>query len=162
MNLNIFNKFRLKTAILFLFFGFGVLFALGAQNANAATLSLSPSTGTFEVGSTFNVNIILNTEGQTVNAITADLRFPPDALQVVSPASGKSVIGIWTVPPRYDNAAGLLELEGGIPGGLNTSSGLISTMTFRVKKPGTAFVQFLDSSEVYLHDGQGTPALSQT
>ncbi|MEX2144829.1 MAG: cohesin domain-containing protein [Candidatus Spechtbacterales bacterium] len=156
------KKFKIKLSLLLVSLGLGIFGFFNASDAEAATLSLSPSSGTFEVGSTFDVNIFINTEGQTVNTISANLRFPPDALQVVSSSAGQSVIGIWVTSPGYDNANGTVELTGGIPGGLNTTNGLVSTITFRAKRPGNAFVQFLDSSDVLLHDGQGTSALRQT
>jgi len=55
-----------------------------------------------------------------------------------------------------------LDLQGGIPGGINVSNGLITTLTFRVKSVGQAFIKFLDNSKVLLNDGLGTDALKQT
>lgn len=130
--------------------------------ASAATLSLSPASGTFSVGSTFDVSVILGTNGKSVNATSVSLAFPPDMLQVVSPSLGQSVIGVWTAAPRFDNTNGRLELQGGIPGGITASNALISTITFRVKSVGQAIVKFLDGSKVLLNDGLGTNALSQT
>ena len=130
--------------------------------AHAATMSLSPSTGTFSVGSTFDVSITLDTNGKSVNALAVSLGFPPDMLQVVSPSLGQSVIGVWTAAPTFNNSKGELDLQGGVPGGITASNALISTVTFRVKSVGSAIVKFLDGSKVLLNDGLGTNALSQT
>jgi len=129
--------------------------------ARAASLSVSPSTGTFTVGSTFNVSILLNTDGKIINALEVSLGFPPDKLQVVSPSTGQSIISIWTAQPRFDNQTGRINLQGGIPGGINVSNGLVTTVTFRVKSVGTAILKFLDDSKVLLHDGKGTDVLEQ-
>ncbi len=70
--------------------------------ADAANLIASPTTGTFEVGSTFTVSIFLNTEGESINAFDVVLNFPPDKLQLVSPSVGKSIVEIWTGPPKQN------------------------------------------------------------
>lgn len=145
----------------FTFIVFVILFSFQGV-AHAATLSLSPSSGTFSVGSTFDVSIFLNTNGKSVNALSVALSFPPDMLQVVSPSLGQSVIGVWTAAPKFDNAGGKLEFQGGIPGGITASNALVSTITFRVKSVGTAILKFLDGSKTLLNDGLGTNALSQS
>jgi hypothetical protein len=130
-----------------------------AYAANAEVL-LSPSTGTHVVGSTFDVSIFLDTQGYSVNTIDLDLRYPQDKLQLVSSSTGKSIIGIWTSVPKYDNATGTISLVGGVPGGVSVNQGLITTFTFRVRAVGTAIVKF-ESSRVLLNDGLGTEILSQ-
>ena len=108
------------------------------------------------------MSIFLDTEGNTVNTIWAKIQFPPDRLQVVSPTTGRSIISIWTTPPSYDNANGTIELQGLVtPNGINTSQGLVTTITFRAKRPGNAFVRFTDETTVLLHDGHGTEDLRQ-
>lgn len=145
-----------------LFFCYAFLFILLPNYAAAATLSASPTAGTFTVGSTFEVSIFLNSQGKAVNAVEASLSFPPDKLQLVSPSTGKSVIGVWTVQPNVNNQTGRIDLQGGIPGGVNVSNGLVTTLTFRVKSVGNAIIRFLDNSKVLLHDGKGTNDLSDT
>ena len=141
---------------------FSLTFFFTSNVAHAATLSLSPSTGTFSVGSTFDVSIFMDTNGKSVNALSVALQFPPDMLQVVSPSLGQSVIGVWTSAPKFDNVSGKISLQGGIPGGITASDALISTVTFRIKSVGSAIIKFLDSSKVLLNDGLGTNSLSQT
>ncbi len=145
-----------------LVFSLVFFFIFSLNYTEAATLSASPTAGTFTVGSTFEVSVFLNSEGKTVNAVEASLSFPPDKLQLVSPSTGKSVIGVWTVQPNVNNQTGRIDLQGGIPGGVNVSSGLVTTLTFRVKSVGSAIIRFLDNSKVLLHDGRGTNDLSDT
>lgn len=137
-----------------------ILFStFSAKEINAAQLLLSPSAGTFEVGSTFEVGVYLNTQGETINAIEILLSFPANKLQLVSPSIGQSIVGIWTNAPQYDNKNGTISLQGAIPGGVNTSKGLITKLAFRVKSVGPATIRFLDQSKTLLHDGKGTNVL---
>ena len=140
-----------------------VLFALFARVpiTHAASLSLGPSSGSFTVGSTFDVSIFLDTEKEYVNVIDILLQFPPDKLQLVSPATGPSIIEIWTSQPRFNNQTGTIELMGGIPRGVSVSDGLITKLTFRVKSTGPAVVKFFGDSRVLLNDGLGTDALQR-
>ncbi len=155
---------------LFLALGFFAAFAIGvsflpqtAKSQNPASLSVSPTSGTFAVGSTFTISLFLNTNGEEVNAIEADLEFPPNKLQVVSPSTGKSLIGIWVTQPTYNNRTGSIKFQGAIPSpGINTSQGLISQITFRATGVGTAVLKFKDGSRVLLNDGKGTNILGQT
>ena len=126
----------------------------------AASLSIGPATGAFTVGSTFDISLFLNTDGSSINALELFLKFPPEKLQIVSPSIGKSIVGVWIAQPQFDNLTGNVRLQGGIPGGIATSRGLITTITFRVKSVGQALVQFLDDSKVLLNDGLGTNSLS--
>lgn len=132
-------------------------------SAGDATLFVNPSKGTFSVGETFTVSILLDTGGSFINATKATLSFPPDKLQVVSPSVGKSFIDIWVGQPKYSNSKGTLEFQGAVPSpGIKVSNGLVSTVTFRVKQTGLAEIKFLDDSAVLLNDGNGTNVLGRT
>jgi hypothetical protein len=132
------------------------------SRAEAASLSLSPTTGTFTVGSTFDVSILLDTQNESINTIVSAIKFPSDKLQLVSPTTGKSIIDIWLTPPKFNNQTGVVELKGGIPNGINVSNGLVTKLTFRVTGVGRATMRFLDSSRVLLNDGLGTEVLQHT
>ncbi len=148
---------------IFRVFAFLILFFLAAPltQASGASLYLSPNGGTFYIGSTFDISILLNTSGNSINAIKADLRFDPKKLQVVNPATGKSFVSVWAVPPFYSNTEGKVSFQGGIPSpGIRTSSGSVLTITFRAIKPGETTISLLDSSKVLLDDGKGTNILN--
>lgn len=152
-------------------FGIALVTVLGAVGAapflasaqNPASLYVGPTSGTFTVGSTFTVSLYVNTGGNDVNALDAQLEYPTDKLQVVSPTAGKSIINIWVSQPSYDNRGGKLRFQGAIPTpGINTNAGLISQVVFRVTSIGTAILRFTDGSRVLLNDGRGTDILGQT
>lgn len=130
--------------------------------AQGATLFLEPSSSVFSVNGTFSVSLYVNTEGAPINAIEADLKFPPDKLQVVSPTTNTSFFKVWLGIPAYSNSEGTINLKGGVPSpGIITSKGLITTITFRAKSTGQARVTFTDESKVLADDGQATNILSE-
>jgi hypothetical protein len=88
------------------------------------------------------------------------LKFDPTKLQIASPTAGKSFIEIWVAQPSYSNIQGTMSFTGGIPSpGINTSSALVSTVTFRAISPGQTSVLFLDS-KVLRNDPNGTDILT--
>jgi hypothetical protein len=150
--------------IIWLSFGFVLLFGVSfVQPARAAgaSLYLSPASGTFFVGSTFDVSVFVNTGGEDVNAVEVNLKFDPTKLQVASPTAGKSFIEVWVAQPTYSNTKGTMSFMGGVPTpGINTSAGLVSTVTFRAISQGETSVLFLDSSKVLRNDPDGTNILT--
>lgn len=129
--------------------------------AAGASLYFSPNGGTFFVGSTFDVSIFVNTGGNDINAVKIDLKFDPKKIQIASPTAGKSFISVWIAQPTYSNIDGKASFQGGMPSpGINTSAGLVSTVTFRVVAPGETSVYFLESSKILLDDGKGSNVLT--
>jgi len=152
----------------FIFFSLGILFLLlfvlpKLTQAQGAVLMLSPQSGTFFVGNTFDVSVIVDTKNQIVNTFDVKMRFSPETLQVVEPFGEKSIITVWASPPSYSNIEGTISFQGGIPQtGIKTSSGLLFKITFRAKSPGKARIIFDKDSKVLLHDGKGTNILGAT
>ncbi len=132
-----------------------------AVKGAGASLYFSPSQGTFNIGSTFDVSVFINTGNNNINAVKVDFKFDPKKLQIASPTTGKSFISVWISQPNYSNIEGFASFQGGIPSpGINTSSGLVSTITFRAIAPGETKISFLDSSQILLDNGKGTNILS--
>ena len=124
---------------------------------------MSPASGSFILGSTFDVSLIINTEGVPINTIEAELTFPPDKLQIANPSLGKSIVQIWASPPTFSNQEGRIYFIGGIPTpGINTSEGIVQSFTFRVVSPGEAKISFGKNTSVLANDGLGTKVLKQT
>ncbi len=138
--------------------------ALGIPRVTvAATLRLSPGAGSFILGSTFDVSVVMNTQGKAVNTIEVELLFPPDKLQIANPSLGKSIVQIWASPPTFSNQEGRIYFIGGIPSpGITTSEGVVQSFTFRVVAPGEARISFGNNLSVLANDGLGTELLTQT
>jgi len=140
-----------------------IFFIVGpSAKAASASLYLSPASGSFLAGSTFSISVFVNTEGNEINAVGAELKFPPEILQVTSPTAGTSFITVWLTPPNYSNEKGIVNFRGEVPGGITTSAGLISSITFRAIASGMAKVEFREGSQVLLADGKGMDILTTT
>ena len=130
-----------------------------AQTTEAATLSVSPATGVYTVGSPFTVNILLNTQGKAVNAAEGLLKFNPNELKVQSISQSGSVFNLWAVEPAYSNSAGTITFGGGSPRGYTGSNGSIISVRFLPQGAGTAKVSFTSGSALAA-DGSGTNVLT--
>jgi hypothetical protein len=128
--------------------------------SNAATLSISPSSGTYNVGQTFSINVYVSSLDQNMNAAGGVILFPSDKLQVLSLSKSGSIINLWMQEPSFSNNLGTINFEGVVFNpGFQGSSGKIITVTFKVKAVGAASLS-LTSSSVLANDGQGTNILT--
>jgi hypothetical protein len=135
---------------------------LAAGNAHAATLSLTPGSDTFSEGKTFTVRVVVNSSGQSINAVSGKLNFSTDTLTLTR-LSKSGIVTLWAQEPTYSNASGSVSFQGVILNGYAGSSGTILTLTFKAKAVGSASINFIPTnSSVLLNDGQGTDALSGT
>lgn len=154
----IFNFIK-NRKILFVFF---ILFAsLGlAKTSFAATLSLSPSSGTFKPGDTFTVTVNVSSNDKAINAVSGSISFQTDKLQVIS-VSKSSLVSLWVKEPSFSNSSGRVDFEGIILNPGFKGSSRILSITFKAKVAGTAKVSFV-SANVLANDGFGTRILSGT
>lgn len=151
-----YHKLYIRLCIFFLILGASFLYA---ENLQAASLSISPQTGVYSVGSTFSARILVNTSGGSVNAAEGTLSFNPKELSVVSIGKGSSIFNLWTIEPSFSNTKGTVTFGGGSPSGYTGSSGVILSVTFKVLAQGTPKVSFSQGS-VLAADGRGTNVLS--
>jgi hypothetical protein len=123
---------------------------------HAATLSVSPSSGSYTVGQTFSVSFYLSSASQSTNAVSGSFNYSNENLEVVSVSKSGSVFNLWVQEPSYSNASGSGSFEGIIlnPGFIG-SSGKLITYTFRVKTAGTGTVR-MGATSVLANDGNGT------
>ena len=167
MKIIVTRHFTTVFSVVFLCASFLLLIPARAQEAvhsNASKLSphvsvsFAPRSGSFVEGSLFEVPIILDTQGASINTIDLKISFDPERLVVVRPSGGKSVVGVWVEPPTYDNVRGTMSYSGVVPSGIITNSGLVGTIAFRAVGTGPAIVSIREDSSVLLNDGLGTEA----
>ncbi len=126
----------------------------------AATLNFSPASGSYSVGDTMSVSVLVSSTNEAVNAFQGNISFPNNTLQVVSVSKANSIVKLWVQEPSYSNGAGTVLFEGVTPNpGYVGANGRIITITFRVKSAGPAVVKFT-SGQVLANDGSGTDVLS--
>src|SRR4051812_38499002 len=118
-----------------------ILFTFFPLVTQAATLSFGGTSNT-KVGSTFNVPVLLNTEGaESANAVSASVVYPADLLTLVAISKGGSIITLWPSEPTQES--GTAHFEGVILNpGWSGRSGTVVTLTFQAKSAGTAAVAF--------------------
>lgn len=137
----------------------GASFFASAAFAEAATLSLSPGSGSYSTNSTFTVRVVVNSGGQSINASEGTLSFDPSQLSVVSVSRTSSIFNLWVAEPSFSNGGGSISFSGGLPSGYTGSGGTIMSVTFKAKGSGAAKASFSNGS-VLANDGQGTNVLS--
>lgn len=145
-----------------LLFSLIIIAVLFGQTASvfAATFSLSPSAGTYSVGQTIAVNVVLATPAQSVNAVSGKLTFNPSLLQAVSISKAGSIIQIWASEPTFSNSEGSVSYEGVVPNpGYQGSNGRIVTIYFKVKTSGVKASVIFGSASALANDGMGTNIL---
>ncbi len=140
------KKLIFAAALMFLVF-------VWASSAQAATLSLSPSSGSNSVGNIFTVTILLNTQSQAVDGVDIRyLNYSPTLLEVQDENTSQAGVQISagtlfgnTVANSVDTANGRISFSQVAAGGAtysNAANATLATMRFKVLTTGTAPVTF--------------------
>ena len=124
----------------------------------AATLYLMPQRQTVYQGDSFLVEVRLDTGGEDINTVAANLSFP-DLLEVIDFSQGNSILTLWPQKPQI--TANQFSFVGGIPQGF-TGEGLLLKINFLGKDLGQATVTFKEDSKVLLNDGRASEAVLDT
>lgn len=135
-----------------------VFFILSASYAYAATVIVSPASGTYTSGQSFTATIQVNPQGKSINAVEAKLSFDNTKLSVVSVSKTGSAFSLWTTEPKFSNSAGTIDFGGGSPSPFSSIS-TIMTVTFRATAEGSADVKVVSASALAA-DGLGTDVYS--
>ena len=141
--MNKFQKIILLSIFSFLFSG----------SAFAARVYFEPQPSTYKVGDNFTLSLVLDTEGQSINAVEINISVPK-LLKIKNISKSGSVIQLWVSEPSFSGK--IINLTGGIPGGTATSKGTIAKVTFEAIAIGEGNIAFTPGSSVLLNDGQGT------
>lgn len=140
-----------------IFLGISVFLCL-PQKTYAATLNISPSSGSYMVGKTFSVSFSVSSSSQSINAVSGNFTFSKENLEIISVSKSGSIISLWSPggEPQYSNSSGTGSFEGIITNpGFIGGSGKIVSYTFRVKSTGTGSVRIINAS-ILANDGNGT------
>lgn len=128
-----------------------------ARSAYASTLTIAAPQQAVPVDGMATVDVRLDSEGATVNAVQATVSYDASMLDFVSALPDPSFVSLWTESPRLVHP-GIITMSGGKPNGGFLLEVPIAHLTFRPLKEGTADLSIVSSdSGVYLNDGYGTP-----
>lgn len=158
------NKFK----IIIIFFIFYFLFS---SHANAAILNLVSPVSEIGINQQFQVDLMLDAEGQNVNAVEGNIIFQKNLLEIKEIYIGSSIVNFWVEKPQIgaEPARGInaeIKFSGIIPGGFSgvlspyykgEKPGKVFSVVFAAKKEGSGAVEIRDA-KVLLNDGQGTQA----
>jgi len=150
---------------LFLSFTGAILFSIfyfisSVSLVQAADLYFSPNSGYYQIGENFSVNLFVSSRDQATNAVSAQISFSPDKVEVVSLSKENTIFNFWLQEPAFLNKIGKIDFEGVVfnPGFQGTSGQLIK-INFKVKNIGRAEIS-LTLASVLANDGKGTNILA--
>lgn len=141
-----------------------ILFLFSQQVAYASSVSLDSSKETVGIEEEFYLDVLLDTEGQSINGIEGTIIFDNQSFSLVRIEDGKSMVSFWVEKPSVidDNQ---IKFSGIIPNGYE---GMIDPFNTKQKLPGPVLrlvFKGLKEAEakfyslpgiVTLNDGEGT------
>ena len=110
----------------------------------------------YALGKEFNVDIYLDAEGDSINAIEGKLLFAPSILQVVAIKDGNSSVNFWINKPSLTEK-NEVSFSGVTPGGIRGDDRHLFSIVFKPIKTGSSSVQIKDVVSLK-NDGLGTRA----
>lgn len=149
--------FQIK-AILILILGFCCLGLAGSSQA--AKLYLTSELNTFGVGDEFNVNIKIDTAGESINASEVRIFFPNSVLELLDTDNAGSIFNFWLEGPTISNEDGEIIFIGGTPKGVAGGALRVLKLNFKAVGVGTAELVVSSDAVVAASDGKGTNILS--
>ena len=126
--------------------------------AQAATLYFSPSSGIYQTGRNFTVNVRVESSAY-MNAASGVVIFPAGKLEVLGVSKTGSIFNLWVQEPSFSNREGNVRFEGIVLNPGFTGTGKLVSVTFRAKSAGVADLSF-SSGSILANDGLGTNILS--
>ncbi len=157
-----------------IFFLIVFFFFILSLTSEAAILYIEPRTATYSPGSVFMAAVKVDTEGECLNVIQADISFDKNVLELIDFSTGDSFLSYWVKnPTRKDlteiNKKGVISFAGGVPGGYCGAipgdpgkSNIVARLVFSLpgmtisKEPKTTTtISFLKTSQAYLNTADG-------
>lgn len=161
------SKSYILNSIFFFTSLYSIFYILNPVPAFAAELKLSSSqTPEIALGQQFQVDLLLDAEGESVNALEGKIYFPTDLLDLKEIRDNDSIVNFWIEKPKSYilNPKSYILYSGIIPGGFEGvlspywsgfKPGKILSLIFEAKKEGEGLVEAKDL-KVLLNDGKGT------
>jgi hypothetical protein len=144
---------RIISTVLFLAAGLAFSFRI-----QAAALVFQPEAAEARAGDVIKAALVLDTQGQDINALGGEIEFPADLLSWEGASEADSILNFWVEnPQKPEDCASVCRVafSGVVPGGFNDRRGLVLTAVFKAKQEGQGEVR-LKSIEALLNDGRAT------
>ncbi len=130
-----------------------------ATQANAATLNLTASQDTYKIGDTFDVNVKIDSEKDSINGVQATIKFDGTLLEATKTDKTGSIFDFWLTDPTV--ATGQINFVAASTSGYDGQSLEVLKITFKVKGAGTGDIT-LGNAAITAADGSGSNVLSQS
>lgn len=114
--------------------------------AAGTTIFVSPQSGSFAVGESFDVRVLLDSGGELVTAAEAELSFDPRVMRVKNISAQRSVITTWVAEPGFSNERGTISFSGITKTPYKGKNGLLTTVTFVAQRNMLGDVKFNSGS----------------
>ena len=125
----------------------------------AASIGVVVPESFYPSGSLLVAKVLINSSDQDINAASAQIKFPPGELSVVSIQTEQSIFNVWPQKPSFSNELGTISMEGVMIGdSWIGEGGEMAEIIFKVKAAGNAKIN-ITSSSVLANDGEGTNIL---
>ena len=126
----------------------------------AATVKVESDFRNFHIGDIFSIEVIVDTEGEILNAVELEVMFPDEFLAYEDYDDGASVLNVWIDRPTVHDQK-QIHLAGITPGGFIGNKETLITLNFKVIQTGQGNVA-ITNANFLLHDGLGTQAVVKT
>ena len=131
--------------------------------ATAARFSISSEPEAIRMNDQVRVDLMLDTEGESINAVGGTLTFDGGMLRADDLRDGDSIISFWVERPSVQkisgtDAQGNIKFSGIIPGGYEGKKGKIFSLVFHALRLGNAALT-LENPQALRNDGQGSEAV---
>lgn len=118
-----------------------------------------PEKKQYKIHEIFPVDLDVNTNNVSINAIQTDLSFDTEIAEIVKVSLENSFSQIF-IQNEINNEKGYVRITGGLPNpGFNGNNGHFCTIYFKAKKAGLLEISYLPSSLVLANNGSGTNIL---
>jgi hypothetical protein len=149
MNIKIMKNF-IKINLLFIL----ILFYFLPSVSLAAEVFLVSAKNVFTTQEEFSVQVYINTENISVNAIEGKIVFPSDLLELKDIRDGNSSINFWIERPSNINQNNI-SFSGITAGGFSGSKKFLFTAVFKSKVLGDGIIN-INNVKILQNDGVGT------
>lgn len=157
------NKYFVSKGMkLKIIFGFAavIMSALAFSSVtNAATLYFSPDAENLGIGADFKVDVKIDTQNISANAVQATIKFSPSVINLLDFDKSNSVFNFWLQEPAISAQDGTIVFTAGTAKGISGSALQVINLHFKTVGAGTSQISATDAA-VTASDGSGTNILS--